>query len=216
MRRREALHWMGRGLGLTALAGLGPERLAAVGRAAHACTAARRAADTGAAGWDDQQVRLAILDQHQDRTVTLLAEMIIPETDTPGATAANVNEFVDLLLLEWFDDEERADFLGGLADLDARCLRQFERVFVEASGSQRLALMRGLDAELTVLREADAAAPSGNAAEHERHFFHRMKMLTLYGYYTSEIGQTEELQAVIIPGRYDPCGPLRRDSSGVW
>ena len=30
------------------------------------------------------------------------------------------------------------------------------------------------------------------------------------------VGATQELAQIIIPGRYDPCGPVRRESSGVW
>ena len=66
-------------------------------------------------------------------TVTTLAEHIIPETDTPGASAARVNEFIDLLLAEWCDDAERERFLRGLADVDARSLHAFGNVFVHTT-----------------------------------------------------------------------------------
>jgi hypothetical protein len=36
-------------------------------------------------------------------------------------------------------------------------------------------------------------------------FWHQVKFLTVYGYYTSKIGVTQELRSVVIPGRYDPC-----------
>ena len=39
-------------------------------------------------------------------------------------------------------------------------------------------------------------------------FFRHLKELTLTGYYTSEIGATEELQYEHTPGRYDACVPL--------
>ena len=39
-------------------------------------------------------------------------------------------------------------------------------------------------------------------------FFHTMKELTLVGYYTSEIGATQELQWLAAPGRYDGCASL--------
>ncbi len=198
MQRREVLRWIGGAVGVAALAGASPRRLLAVGHAMH----------DRLAGEPHAQRRLLVLDEHQDRTVTAIAEHIIPATDTPGARAARVNEFIDLFLAEWFDEDERSRFLRGLAGVDTRSLNLFGTVFVQADDAQQVALLRGLDAELTALREADADA--------EEHFFFRMKWFTLYGYYTSEIGQTEELQSAIIPGRYDPCGPLHRDTPGEW
>src|ERR1051325_5888114 len=41
-----------------------------------------------------------VLSAPQNETVIALAEIIIPETDTPGATKANVNRFVDWVLAE--------------------------------------------------------------------------------------------------------------------
>ena len=198
MQRREVLQWIGGAVGATALAGVSPERLLAIGRGLHDRVSARSAPPQA----------LAALDEHQAHTVAAIAEHIIPETDTPGARAARVEEFIDLLLADWFDDDERVEFLRGLANVDTRSLNLFGTVFVRASEPEQVAVLSGLDAEVTVLREA--------AAEPQEHFFHRMKWLTLYGYYTSEIGQTEELRAAIIPGRYDACGPVRRDTAGSW
>ncbi len=198
MHRRQVLQWIGGAVGASALAGASPERLLAVGRTMHDRVSARTA----------PQQALAVLDEHQAHTVATIAEHIIPETDTPGARAARVEAFIDLLLAEWFDDDERVEFLRGLANVDTRSLNLFGTVFVRATEPEQVALLRGLDAELTALREA--------GAEPEDHFFHRMKWLTLYGYYTSEIGQTQELQSSIIPGRYDACGPVRRDTAGSW
>ena len=191
MDRREMLQWIGGVVGVHALAGASPERLMAVGRAAH-----------------ERRQALLVLNAHQNETVTTIAEHIIPETDTPGASAARVNEFIDLLLAEWSDDTERERFLRGLADVDTRSLNAFGDVFVHTTTDQQLALMSGLDAEVTALRATEEEAND--------HFFARMKWFTLYGYYTSEIGQTQELQSSIIPGRYDPCGPLQRDTPGEW
>jgi glucoside 3-dehydrogenase (cytochrome c) hitch-hiker subunit len=197
MHRRNVLQTLGSAIGVSALAGATPQHLFALGREIHDRTAAR------------PRVRaLVVLDEHQDRTVTTIAEHIIPATDTPGARAAMVNEFIDLLLAEWTEQEEREHFLRGLADVDTRCLNLFGKVFVETGEAQQIAILSGLDAEVTALR--DGGGDAGN------HFFSQMKWLTLYGYYTSEIGQTEEVQAMIIPGRYDPCGPVHRDASGAW
>jgi hypothetical protein len=40
------------------------------------------------------------------------------------------------------------------------------------------------------------------------HFIRLMKELTLLGYYTSEVGATEELKYIAVPGRWDACVPF--------
>ena len=147
---------------------------------------------------------LKVLDPHQNDTVVMIAEMIIPATDTPGATAAKVNEFVDLGLSEWFEAEERKRFLDGIADLDARSRKRFTKDFITSAPEQRTELLQLLDAEVAGLRDADRQGlhREGTPAQG---FFRMMKRLTLLGYFTSEVGATEELNNPIIPGRYDGC-----------
>lgn len=183
MDRREMLVLIGRALAIPALAGLGPDELLALARSLH-----------GRAG-----APLRMLDPHQDRTVTTVAELIMPAGDTPGATAARVNEFIDLIVAEWYTEDERSRFLRGLSDLDARSESVAGSAFVDAASAAQVAILRGLDAEVAALRAA------GEKETAERHFFHRMKYLTMYGYYTSQVGVEQELKYVMVPGRYDPC-----------
>ena len=147
---------------------------------------------------------LKVLDPHQNETVVSIAEMIIPATDTPGATAAKVNEFVDLALSDWMDVDGRKRFLDGLAEVDDRSRKRFTKDFTTSSAEQRTELLQLLDAEVAGLRDADK---QGNHREPtpSQGFFQMMKRLTLLGYFTSEVGQTEELHNPIIPGRYDGC-----------
>ena len=65
-----------------------------------------------------EQVVLKTLNPHQNATVTTIAEIIIPQTNTPGAKAARVNEFIDLILTEWYDEEEKSTFMTGLENAD--------------------------------------------------------------------------------------------------
>jgi hypothetical protein len=51
--------------------------------------------------------------------VIILTERIIPQTDTPGARAARVHEFIELMLSEWCTDRETSAFLQGLEEVDA-------------------------------------------------------------------------------------------------
>ncbi len=63
-----------------------------------------------------------VLTPQQDALVVAVAEMIIPRTETPGATDAKVNEFVDTLLAGWYDDDDKRQFLHGLDAMDAEAM----------------------------------------------------------------------------------------------
>src|SRR6202162_6566543 len=72
---------------------------------------------------------LRTLNPHQNATVVLMSEMIIPETDTPGAKGARVNEFIDVILTEWATESERQNFLDGLAGIDKESTDLFGKKF---------------------------------------------------------------------------------------
>src|SRR5882672_4610580 len=101
---------------------------------------------------------LKTLNPHQDATVTTMAELIIPQTETPGAKAVRVNEFIDLILSEWYDDEDRAKFLAGLANVDSQSHDLCGKDFVDCSPLQQKQLLTALDEELTEMRQADIHA----------------------------------------------------------
>ncbi len=197
MQRRDVIRALSAGLALPALGSLAPDDLLSAARSIHDRIRGLL-----------QDDGFLVLTEHQNATITTLAELIIPETDTPGATAAQVNRFVDVMLAEWFDGEDREEFLAGLAALDARSGARFGEPFVALGQAQQTELLRELDAQVTALREGGLPT--------DDHFFSRMKWLTLYGYYTSEVGATEELEQRIIPGTYVSCAPVRRGGAGQW
>ena len=144
---------------------------------------------------------LRVLSPDQNELVTMIAEMIIPETDTPGATAVRVNEFVDLLLAEWASDADRAKFLAGLDAIDHESRASYGRRFVELGPAERALTLTALDGA----REASDGA--GFAFGH-------LKRLTVYGYFTSELVQKNVLKTNVWPGRYDGCVGVVLQGSG--
>ncbi len=141
------------------------------------------------------------LSPEQNELVTTIAELIIPETDTPGAKAARVNEFVDLLLTDWLPAEDKNRFLAGLDDLDARFQQSYGKRFVEGTSAQQTQMLTVLDGE---------AAEARRAKSKEQPFFGMMKEFTLTGYYTSEIGITQELLFQPATDKFEGCIPLER------
>lgn len=190
MDRREVLRLLGSSVVVSAF----PEDALALFHQAHAQAS--------------QSPGLKTFNAHQNATVTAIAEMIIPETDTPGAKSAKVNEFIDLLMSDWYEPVDSARFLDGLADVDKRTQRLFTKDFVDCSVSQQEQILRTLDNEAMSFAKQQSAARLAKAPAPPANFFYTMKKLTLAGYYTSEIGFEKELRKSIIPPSHAGCAPL--------
>lgn len=122
------------------------------------------------------------LDSHQDQTVTVISELIIPETDTPGAKTALVNRFIDSVLAA-AGDPERREFLRGLRFIDGRSNELFGADFVLARPDQQTALLTILSSEKNRAFEDEIG----------RDFWKAIKAMTVAGYYGSESGIRKEL-----------------------
>ncbi|HET9330714.1 MAG TPA: gluconate 2-dehydrogenase subunit 3 family protein [Steroidobacteraceae bacterium] len=148
---------------------------------------------------------LRSLDVDQDAIVTRIADILLPQTDTIGASAVGVNRFVDLLLSESMLDTQRQRFLAGLAAIDARCRERHGAAFAASSAALQEALVRELDqhlpapstnpAELAARERAPMTAETGYA---------QLKALTVLGYFTSA-AVTRLMNVPVIPGRFDGC-----------
>lgn len=156
--------------------------------------------------------RFQTLNPHQRATVAELSDLILPTTETPGARAAKVDEFIDTILTDWVTESERTSFLAGLADVDAKAKDKFGKTFLQASSGQRGEQLTQMDSEVADLRKTKAAWKEGSGpkpADPHEHFFHRIRSLTVSGYYSSEVGMTLERKVEIIPGRFQGCVPVK-------
>jgi gluconate 2-dehydrogenase gamma chain len=128
------------------------------------------------------------LTPEQGAMVAALADAILPETDTPSATAAGVHVFVDLAVAECLTADARQAFIAGLAELD--------RLARADHGGAILALAPDARTAMLVRLEPDHA------------FVKTFKALVVLGYGTSKVGATQALAYDHVPGRYRGCVPL--------
>ncbi len=118
----------------------------------------------------------------QDQTVITLAEIIIPQTDTAGATKAHVNRFIDAVIAD-ASPADRQKFVDGLGWLDTQSQRDAGAPFAKASAAHQTALLTAIGTN---------KAPSATE-QVGVDFFTAIKSLTITGYYTSEVGLREEM-----------------------
>src|SRR5216683_2764201 len=178
MNRREAIKQVTMMLGGVAFTG-SSGLLSAVERA-HARAATSRA-QVGTFSAQD----IALLDE--------VADTILPETKTPGAKAAHVGPFMALMVTDTYDDQQQGIFRDGIRKLN-------DAGFMTKTPGQRLAFLEQLDREQKTYMDT---RPQGAPA----HSFRLIKELTLFGYFTSEIGCTQAMHYRETPGRFDPCVP---------
>lgn len=134
------------------------------------------------------------LSADQARTLSAAAETIMPATDTPGAIAAGVPQFIDRAIADWCAPADVAALKAGLADLDARA-RAFGAASFAALTPQQCA---------TLLNAVEADARAGQAP-----YWRMLKGLATTGYFTSQVGATKALRYDPIPGAYRGCVPLK-------
>lgn len=131
--------------------------------------------------------------------VVALAEVIIPTTDTPGAREAGVGDFIEFMLHEFYPDGDRERFVAGMNALAAHCESDCDRPFAALEADAQAAV---------VARLADGNAPGFD--DGGRGLFEHAKQLTIFGYYTSEIGMTLERHYLPWPGRFDGAYPYEK------
>ena len=186
-----------------------------------------------------------VLDEPQRALIAEVAELIIPRTDTPGAQDAGVPHFIETMLQDAFSTEQQQAFIAGLEDFDAQAQHAHGQRFLQLSQRQRaefaqsvhdsavaeakarqqkrrgwrelehngsvpVGKLRSLKKQLTTMLHPDAQPPM-------RPFILTMKELALLGFFTSEVGATQILQYLPVPGRLQACIPLREAGNGkTW
>jgi hypothetical protein len=133
-----------------------------------------------------------VLSPTQAQMITLIADTILPRSDTPGAIDVGVPPWIGLVLAEYFSDTRRARFLADLGAIDQLALSTSGASFI---GLKHHDLMKVMDS-------LDAACGSKDLTPAQRGYV-QLKELIIYGYFTSKPVQQDLLKVVIVPGRFD-------------
>jgi gluconate 2-dehydrogenase gamma chain len=150
----------------------------------------------------------------QRSIVAAMAEVIIPRTETPGAIDARVPAYIELMVANWFNDEERAIFNAGLLDMESRIPREYGTAFTQLSAPDQLQIMEAMEEAVSeatwyefgnVMREFISDAP----------FICQFKELTVWGFFTSQEGGSQVLRYDPMPMYFDGDIPLTPDDS-TW
>ena len=146
-------------------------------------------------GWNKQTVSAAVsyLSQSQDLVLAEMVETIIPATDTPGAKALGVHNFVQKMITDCYEEEVQKNLVKGLNTAESLAKQSFGTSFNACNTSQRIEVLTKME-------------QSGEADQ--KSFYSLIKDLTIQGYMTSEYVMTKHTKYTIVPGHYYGCVPV--------
>jgi hypothetical protein len=138
--------------------------------------------------------------------ISELAETIIPQTDTPGAKAAGVENFIVNVITNCTGKKEQNKFLAGLNDLEEYTMDTYNKTFFKCTAQEKTQILEHFENKDTyrigILNKI-------NNKFLGQSFFTKLKSLTIEGYCSSQKGATEGLAYDYIPVNYDACIPLK-------
>lgn len=144
--------------------------------------------------------------KQQIKLMNEIADTIIPDTDVPGAKAAKTGQFMAVIVNDCYEPDEQKRFMEGLAKIDEGSKQKNKKTFVKCSPMQRHEFLVALDNE-------QKAYQKNKKKEDVDHYFKVLKDLSLWGYFTSEIGATKAQRFLEVPGRYGTIDYKKGDRS---
>ncbi|HSG61494.1 MAG TPA: gluconate 2-dehydrogenase subunit 3 family protein [Pseudomonadales bacterium] len=135
-----------------------------------------------------------------------ICDTVMPRTETPGAVDAGTPAFTLRFVFDCYESHELVHFKAGLADIEARSQTKFGHNLATLAPEQRFSLLSELDRQAHAFNRGEPAGQGAWSVVVNKslpHYFTLMKQVILFGFFTSEVGATQVLRYVSIPGRYD-------------
>lgn len=161
------------------------------------------------AGWKGYRLfktpSLKKLDEYQS-LIDELAEIIIPQTDTPGAKAAGVGKFITTMIRDCTSRPAQNNFINGLEELADYAKDHFDKPFLACMPEEKTKIMQHFEEKGKPYKGVMGKVESKYLGDP---FFITLKRYTVMGYCTSRVGATSALQYDYIPGAYQAALPLQ-------
>ena len=129
-----------------------------------------------------------------------VGEVILPRTEqSPGAKDVKIGLFMNSIVTDCYDKNEQHIFINGINKLNQMSQKKYSTHFIDLTKEQKHKLIDGIDKSTRDISNDEAP-----------HFFPMIKQLTIWGYFTSELGATKALRYNQIPGKFIGCIPYNK------
>jgi hypothetical protein len=126
-------------------------------------------------------------------TLSTLVDTILPSTNTLGARALGVHNFIDKIVADCLSISEQERMTNGLVLLDELANKKYGNPFTSCSQDQRIIILKAME---------------GN--DDQLAFVKMAKEMTIRGYMQSEYYLTNIAKYEFIPARFHGCVPVSK------
>lgn len=131
----------------------------------------------------------------QLQTLADICQTIIPQTDTPGAADLDCHGFIDHQLMTIYPKDKQNAAIELIDTIDDISQKHLNHKFSKLSVAQQQKCLEQIESG----EWADKATINS---------FKELKYLNAFGYFTSEVGATQVLTYLPVPGGYTPSIPV--------
>ncbi|WP_187276544.1 gluconate 2-dehydrogenase subunit 3 family protein [Parahaliea maris] len=133
-------------------------------------------------------------------TLDIVCDLVIPSTETPGAKAVGVSQWI----LGAVDNGLLATSTGELQRFAELLSTDFP--FLQSTAAEQSQILAAIDNRAYIEHSQDETSL----------LWQKFKTLILMGYYTSEVGASQELHYELVPGRFIPDVEIKDGITKAW
>jgi hypothetical protein len=144
-----------------------------------------------------------VFNKNQLMLLKEICAIVIPKTETLGAAEVDTHGFIDNQLFHCHSKAEQKSAIELLTLVDTSAQQQLSKSFVMLASQQKFQLLTNLDLGEHYFNQEQRAD------------FKVLKQRICFGYYTSEVGATQELRYDPVPGGFKGSIPYK-SSDPTW
>lgn len=131
-----------------------------------------------------------------------VCDTILPPTDTPSATEADCHNFVEHQLVHCHSEQDQTNCKAALDFIESHARKAMSNSYTALTAEQKADLLNSVE-------------KLNGFNEEQKQQFKTLKVLIIFGYFTSEIGATQALNYQFVPGGYKGSIPYDENSK-AW
>lgn len=160
--------------------------------------------DSKADPYDEAIMKKVFFDEHEMKTITVLANIIIPADDHSGsAEDAGVPKYIHFMAND--NPRIQTPLRGGIKWIDIQCAKHYNNSFVDCTDAQRMEMVE----EIAWPEKAKPEMAQGVS------FFNMMRNLTASGFWSSKIGVKDIGYQGNVPNQWNGSPKAVLDKLGV-